>query len=117
MMENDAVVEIKTRDYWFKIVEFLQQNWALIDANDKGVVVWSFGGTAGVFDQLSFIAAAKAEGGLRRNGFRKYADDPEAKGCIALPQGCCSVGRIRMASFILASVTGSKTYVRYPEHD
>lgn len=24
-------VEIINRDYWFKVVEFLQQNWALID--------------------------------------------------------------------------------------
>jgi len=28
---RDKPVEIRSRDYWFKIVEFLQQNWALID--------------------------------------------------------------------------------------
>jgi hypothetical protein len=28
---RDKAVEIRSRDYWFKIVEFLQQNWVLID--------------------------------------------------------------------------------------
>ena len=30
-MTNDRAVDIRSRDYWFKIVEFLQQNWVLID--------------------------------------------------------------------------------------
>ena len=28
---SDKPVEIRSRDYWFKVVEFLQQNWVLID--------------------------------------------------------------------------------------
>ena len=35
-MLDDKVVEIRSRDYWFKIVEFLQQNWALIDEDLHG---------------------------------------------------------------------------------
>ena len=31
MRQPDEVIEIQSCDYWFKIVEFLQQNWALID--------------------------------------------------------------------------------------
>ena len=30
-MTNDVCVDIRSRDYWFKIVEFLEQNWVLID--------------------------------------------------------------------------------------
>jgi hypothetical protein len=29
-------VKINSCDYWFKIVEFLQQNWALIDETENG---------------------------------------------------------------------------------
>ena len=47
-------VEIRRSDYWFGIVEFLQQNWARIDedAGGAGCTVFFFGDTAGVFDQL-----------------------------------------------------------------
>ena len=27
-------VSIASRDYWFKIVEFLQENWALVDPHE-----------------------------------------------------------------------------------
>jgi hypothetical protein len=37
-MHADETVEIRSRDYWFKIVEFLQQNWALIDEDERGAV-------------------------------------------------------------------------------
>jgi len=81
---NEAM--INSRDYWFKIVDFLQQNWALIDDAENGVVVWFFGDTSGVFDQLSFSSDAEAQSALLRNGFRRYATDAEARGFIALPQ-------------------------------
>jgi hypothetical protein len=29
-------VPIESRDYWFKIVEFLQQNWALVGPRERG---------------------------------------------------------------------------------
>ncbi len=40
---NETPVEIKSQDYWFKIVEFLQQNWALIDETAGGCTVFFFG--------------------------------------------------------------------------
>lgn len=85
-MTDDEVVEIVSRDYWFKIVDFLQQNWALVDPRQSGVVVWFFGDTSGVFDQLAFSAAAEAEEALMRNGFRRYADDPKSQGFITAPK-------------------------------
>lgn len=86
MMEDEEEIHIESRDYWFKIVEFLQQNWAVIDQTDKGVVVWFIGDTSGVFDEMSFPSKAAATEGLQKNGYRRYADDPEAQKFIAFPQ-------------------------------
>lgn len=81
-------VEIRSRDYWFKIVEFLQQNWALIDEEPggDGCTVFFFGDTSGVFDRLSFSSRQEAEAALRRNGFRLYDTDERAKDFIAKPE-------------------------------
>jgi hypothetical protein len=79
-------VTIQNRDYWFKVVDFLQQNWALIDEAEGGVVVWFFGDNAGIFDQMTFPSLEDAAEALRRNGFGRYADDPEAVKFIAVPQ-------------------------------
>jgi hypothetical protein len=46
-------IELRSRDYWFKIVEFLRQNCALIDRDPAGdCTVYFFSDTAGVFDRL-----------------------------------------------------------------
>ena len=82
----DTHVEILSRDYWFKIVEFLQQNWALIDETPDGCTVFFFGDTSGVFDRLTFPSVTEAEAALRRNGFSRFAEDKEAQGFIAIPQ-------------------------------
>jgi hypothetical protein len=80
--------EVRTvsRDYWFKVVESLQQNWALVDATETGAIVWFFGDTSGVFDEINFGSAAEAELALARNGFRRYAEDAKAQEFIAIPQ-------------------------------
>src|SRR5947208_6596908 len=85
MTDRDALLEIKSRDYWFKIVEFLQQNWALIDPDESGVVVWFFGDTSGVFDQMTFSSKNEAEEALQMNDFRRYADDPKSHEFIGIP--------------------------------
>jgi hypothetical protein len=38
-VDEETEVQIKSRDYWFKVVDFLQQNWALIDEQEDGVIV------------------------------------------------------------------------------
>ena len=83
---SGETVEIKSRDYWFKVVEFLQQNWALIDEADDGVTVWFVHDDSGVFDQLGFATAAEAAKALSRNGFDRLADDAESQKFIAPPQ-------------------------------
>lgn len=85
-MLNEETVEISSRDYWFKIVEFLQQNWALIDSSADGVIVRFLSDTGGVFDELSFASQQDAENALHRNGFAKYADDSKSQEFIAPPE-------------------------------
>ena len=85
MTNTEDEIKIKSREYWFKIVEFLQQNWALIDPTETGVIVYFLGDTSGVFDEILFDSQQEAEVALRRNGFRLYADDPKAHEFIAVP--------------------------------
>ncbi len=85
MKRDESEVKILSRQYWFKIVEFLQQNWALIDSSDRGVIVYFFGDTSGVFDELAFDSQDEAEAALRRNGFDLYEDDTAAHEFIAAP--------------------------------
>jgi hypothetical protein len=86
VIERDEEIAIASRDYWFTVTSFLQQNWALIDPTETGVTVWFFGDTSGVFDQLAFGTAVEAERALRRNGFRRYAEAPDAHEVIPCPE-------------------------------
>ncbi len=80
------MIEIESRDYWFKIVEFLQQNWALIDVNpDETATVHFVDDASGVFDVMQFDCMEMAERGLRRNGFNRFADDKKAQEFIGPP--------------------------------
>jgi len=83
----DAPIEIQSRDYWVKVVEMLQQNWALIDpgTKDEGVIVYFVHDRSGVFDRLVFSSREVAEAALRRNGFSKFDDDPQLRGFLTPP--------------------------------
>lgn len=72
-------INIESSEYWVKIVEFLQQNWALIvpRTDNIGVSVNFIGDTSGVFDAMSFATLELAEIALTRNGFKKYLDPLE----------------------------------------
>ena len=67
-------MSIRSRDYWVKVVEMLQQNWALIDTNADGSAhVFFVSDARDVFDEMDFASAEEAEVGLKRNGFRLLA--------------------------------------------
>lgn len=85
MMPDCQEVPIVSRDFWFKIVGFLQQNWALIDGEDDPVTVWFLSDTGGIFDRLAFTTGSEAEGALMRNGFRRFADDKRAQTFLSPP--------------------------------
>ena len=79
-------VLIQSRDYWYKVVGMLQQNWALIDPTDNGCLIYFVHDGSGVFDELTFNDEASAATALHRNGFDQYAGDPEAVKFISPPQ-------------------------------
>ncbi len=83
----DEKVEILSREYWFKVVEMLQQNWALIEPSQSGksCVVYFIGDTSGVFDQIEFAEITEAEKQLRINGFAKYEDEEDTRQFIVPP--------------------------------
>ncbi len=80
------IVEIQSRDYWFKVVDFLQQNWALIDPVECDWVVRFFGDTGGVFDELRFLTLEEAHAALRLNGFKRVDEAPEVQNFLHRPE-------------------------------
>lgn len=83
---DTKTLDIPSTDYWFKVVDMLQQNWALITPDDQGSVTAFFiSDASGVFDRLVFPAPADAAAALTRNGFARYADDPDAQDFIRPP--------------------------------
>lgn len=72
-------------DFWVKVVEMLQQNWAMIEpAPPDGVRVYFIDDRGGVFDELAFPSADEAAQALSRNGFERYALSPELQK-LAIP--------------------------------
>ncbi len=84
---NEETIEITSREYWFKVVEMLQQNWALLEPNKEksGITLYFIHDDSGVFDQMEFEGSTEAERQLRLNGFIKYAEDKQAQGFISPP--------------------------------
>jgi hypothetical protein len=77
---------ICSKDYWVKVVEMLQQNWALIEPEPaQGVRVFFVTDTSGVFDEIAFRSEADAFGALKRNGFRRYADASDLQSFLRPP--------------------------------
>ena len=81
-------VDIRSRDYWVKVVGMLEQNWALVDTGDSqsaGVRVFFVGDTSGVFDEMSFPSSEEATRALQKNGFSRYAEDSRLQVFIVPP--------------------------------
>lgn len=78
---------IKSREYWVKIVEMLQQNWALIEVHaDSSVTVFFITDMSTIFDEMKFGSMEEAKEGLYRNGFERYGDDNTYRDFISPPQ-------------------------------
>jgi hypothetical protein len=54
VIPRSAKVLIISRDFWFKIVDFLQQSWALIDEGADAVTVWFLDDGGGVSTGFHF---------------------------------------------------------------
>ncbi len=79
-MHLSDTVEITSRDFWVKVVDFLQQNWVLLEDVDAGHSrVFFLTDTAGVFDEMLFASAVEAAAALERNGFKRYVEIGESR--------------------------------------
>ena len=80
-------IEITSWDYWFKVVDMLQQNWAIIEPGKENAayMVYFIDDNSGVFDQLEFNDAGEAERQLKINGFERFAENNQARSFIAPP--------------------------------
>ncbi|NLA41234.1 MAG: hypothetical protein GX874_07465 [Smithella sp.] len=85
-MHTDIPEEI-AENPWFKIVEFLQRNRAVVIKLEDDVLVVFYGDTCGVFDEMPFPTRDEDEHALRRNGFSKFLEDKRAQEFIGLPRG------------------------------
>ena len=74
-MTVNNIKQINSTNYWFKIVEFLQTNWALIEEYEDGRAIVSFiDDTSGTFDEIVFPSLEQAVGELIDNGFDLYSE-------------------------------------------
>lgn len=81
------IPEELANDPWFKVVEFLQQNWAVVIRRESDVLAVFFDDCSGVFDEMAFLSYDDAENALIRNGFNKFLEDQSAQEFIDLPRG------------------------------
>ncbi len=70
-------IELKSETFWVKIVDFLQQNWALIEIIDSKIIVFFIQDASMIFDKMEFNTIQEAENGLLKNGFKLYLDENE----------------------------------------
>jgi hypothetical protein len=82
---SDAV-PIQSRDFWVKVVEMLQQNWALIEPKGNQVTVYFLHDLGGVFDEIPYGSLREAQTALCINGFRRFDADPSFAKICALPR-------------------------------
>jgi hypothetical protein len=75
-----------TAEFWVKVVEMLQQNWALIEDDERGGTrVYFINDTGGVFDEMGFSSVSAAVEALGKNGFRRFAANPELQSFLRPP--------------------------------
>jgi hypothetical protein len=77
---------IQSRDFWVKVVEMLQQNWALIEPEGDQVTVYFLHDLGGVFDEIPYGSLREAQTALRLNGFRRFDEDPSYAEIFARPE-------------------------------
>lgn len=76
-MEDLHEIDLRTEDFWIKVVGMLQHNWAVIRPTRRGQIeILFFDDGSLVFDKIPGSSFQQAEADLRRNGFLPH-DDPE----------------------------------------
>lgn len=82
---------ISTTEFWFKVVGFLQQNWALVEPEKGRFRIYFFDDASKIFDHIDYETFSEAQEGLVRNGFECY-DDAKGHDHIIKPTGEFSMG-------------------------
>jgi hypothetical protein len=83
---DEAPPAIISSDLWIKVIEMLQQNWAVIEpGRPDGVRVYFIDDGGGVFDELTFPSRDAAAKALILNGFERYALSPDLRRLAAPP--------------------------------
>jgi hypothetical protein len=79
-------IAIRSSDFWVKIVEMLQQNWAVIEVGEMDAVrVYFVNDVGGVFDEIAFPSERTAVEALARNGFRRFAEQGDLRSFLRPP--------------------------------
>ena len=84
-MTVNNIKQINSTNYWFKIVEFLQTNWALIEEYEDRAIVSFIDDTSGTFDEIVFPSLEQAVNELMDNGFNLYSQAPYVHGFLKPP--------------------------------
>ena len=83
---DDLKMDSGNADYWVKVVDFLQQNWALIAEGDNGPVrIYFISDTGGIFDELDCESINHAREALSANCFREFSDSPDLQSVLCPP--------------------------------
>jgi hypothetical protein len=79
-------VAIQGTDFWVKVVEMLQQNWAVIEPDPTtGVRLYFITDTSGAFDEIAFPSTAESIDALRRNGFCRFSGERDLQSFLRQP--------------------------------
>lgn len=92
-MVYEKKIQIESADYWVKVIEMLQQNWALVDfEKSKRAHVFFINDLSCVFDEMTFPSVAEANTALKQNGFRRYSEDSEMQSFLTPPPAPFHIG-------------------------
>lgn len=73
-------------NWWVKVVEFLQQNWALPVPIEGGFALLFVDDNAQAFDRLDFEDEREMFEALRRNGFEEFSKTPQLQEFLRAPE-------------------------------
>ena len=77
---------IHNADYWVKVVEFLQQNWALVDEDADGRSrIFFINDASGIFDELVCETPNEAREALIRNRFLEFSASADLQSFLRPP--------------------------------
>jgi hypothetical protein len=68
-------IAITSADFWYKVVDCLQENWAVVEPSISGATVFFLGGDGAVFDEIAFPTIQSAQDALDANGFYRLAEN------------------------------------------